>query len=66
MAQWQPQTHLVANCSIIQLLDKTSLAKIGKRSGDKKMMEITADDLSHPLKTEKFCVNRKRKSDIMT
>ena len=48
MARWQPQTQLMVNYSIIQLLDKkTTFTKIGRHSGDKKTIEITADMTCH-------------------
>ena len=48
MAWWQPQTHLMVNCSTIQLLDKnTSFTEIGRHSGDKKAIEIMADMTCH-------------------
>ena len=48
MARWQLQTQLMVNYSITQLLNKkTSFTKIGRHSGDKKAIEITADMTSH-------------------
>ena len=63
LTKWQPQKHLMANCSIKQPLDrKTPLTKISEQYGNKKTINIMTNmtDLLNPLKIEKCYVNKKR------